>query len=208
MAARPWSTFARACSVCALVLVAGIGCRLFEGNVPAPASGPLLPGQHADVFTVARPTVGAAVSEFFGRMPAPVQPIEFPHNIHAGRQIGCTEYCHEGVTMGAEAGLPSVRTCMICHTTFAANRPRIIQITEMHAKGIDLAWERVFGYPPEAHVRFDHAPHIRAGVECSTCHGDIAAQTVAQRNVHLTMGMCVNCHAENNASIDCLTCHF
>ena len=24
----------------------------------------------------------------------------------------------------------------------------------------------------ESHVRFDHAPHIRAKVECSTCHGD------------------------------------
>jgi hypothetical protein len=71
-----------------------------------------------------------------------------------------------------------------------------------------LAWQRVYGYAKEAHVRFDHAPHIRAKVECSTCHGDIAQQTVAQRNVNMTMGFCVNCHTERKASNDCLTCHY
>ncbi len=40
-------------------------------------------------------------------------------------------------------------------------------------------------------MKFNHAPHIRANVECSTCHGDIAHQTVAQRNVNLDMGDCV-----------------
>jgi len=32
----------------------------------------------------------------------------------------------------------------------------------------------VFDYTPEAHVRFNHAPHIRAKVDCATCHGPIA----------------------------------
>ena len=76
------------------------------------------------------------------------------------------------------------------------------------AEGRDLAWQRVFDYPEEAHVKFNHAPHIRASVECATCHGDIAHQTVAQRNVDHNMGFCVNCHNENKASVDCLTCHF
>ena len=57
-------------------------------------------------------------------------------------------------------------------------------------------------------MRFNHAPHIRAKVDCATCHGNIAEQTVAQRNVDLTMGFCVNCHNEKKASNDCLTCHF
>jgi formamidopyrimidine-DNA glycosylase len=78
----------------------------------------------------------------------------------------------------------------------------------MRKKGIDLAWQRVFGYPDEAHVRFNHAPHIRANVECATCHGNIAEQTVAQRNVEMTMGFCVNCHRERKASLDCLACHY
>ena len=36
---------------------------------------------------------------------------------------------------------------------------------------------------PEAHVRFEHAPHIRAKVECSTCPWRPDQQTVARRVV-------------------------
>ena len=191
-----------------LVFVASVGCRVFERNVPAPSSAPVLPGQSTAVFTTARPTFAAALNDFLDRRPDPVQPIEFPHVTHVIRKIGCTDYCHESAATGPVAGLPSVRTCMICHNTIATDRDRIKRITAMREKGEDLAWQRVFGYTEEAHVRFNHAPHIRANVECSTCHGNIAEQTVAQRNVDLTMGFCVNCHREKNAPIDCLTCHF
>jgi Cytochrome c7 and related cytochrome c len=200
--------FGRAVLVCGIALAAGIGCGVFESNVPATAAPPLLPGQNADVFTTAHPSMAAAVNDFLGRRPTPVQPIEFPHNVHVGKKIACTAYCHQTVNTGAVAGLPGVRTCMICHNSIARDRPRIQEITEMRKKGIDLAWQRVFGYPAESHVKFNHAPHIRAKVECATCHGNIAEQTVAQRNVELTMGFCVNCHNERKASVDCLACHY
>ena len=210
MRTRPVHTaFARVCFVLAVTLVSGVGCRLLERNVPRPSAVELLPGQTADVFTTARPTFAAALNEFLGGHPVVVeQPFEFPHNIHIGREIACTEYCHETVSEGPVAGLPSVRTCMGCHRTIAVNRPRIRQITEMREQGRDFAWKRVFGYPAQSHVRFNHAPHIRAKVECSTCHGNIGAQRVAQRNVDMTMGFCVNCHRERKAPDDCLTCHF
>jgi len=201
--------FARVCLVSVLTLAGGIGCRVFEQNVPRPATGPLLPGQSAEVFTTARPTLAAAVNDFFGRRPEKVeQPFEFPHNIHAREQIPCAEYCHESASEGPVAGLPSVRTCLTCHRTVATNRPRIRRMTQMRERGVDFAWQRVFDYPAPSHVRFNHAPHLRAEVECSTCHGNIGAQSVAQRNVEMTMGFCVNCHKERKASIDCLTCHF
>ncbi len=148
------------------------------------------------------------MNDFFGRRPDAVQPIEFPHNIHIGKGLKCTEYCHESVTKGPVAGLPSVRTCMICHEAIATDRPRIQQITALRDKGLDLAWQRVYGYPAQSHVKFNHAPHIRKNVDCSTCHGDIGGGTVAKRNVALTMGYCVNCHNEKKAPVDCLTCHF
>jgi len=31
---------------------------------------------------------------------------------------------------------------------------------------------------------------------------------VAERNIDLNMGFCVNCHRQKNAPNDCLTCHF
>jgi hypothetical protein len=192
----------------ALVLAGSIGCRVFEPQPSSTVSAPALPGQSDAVFTTAQPTLGAAVSDFFSVHREPEQPLDFPHNIHAGKQIACTEYCHEAVLTGPVAGLPSVRTCLVCHNTIATDRPRIRQLTAMRERGEDFVWQRVYGYPAAAHVRFNHAPHIRADVQCTTCHGNIAEGTVARRNVDMTMGFCVNCHNERKASIDCLTCHF
>jgi len=196
--------------VSALILAGSLGCRMLDTSPQSAASAaPALPGQSAGVFTTARPGFSEALNDFVGRHPnKPEQPVEFPHNIHVGKKIGCAEYCHEAVTTGPVAGLPSVRTCMICHNAIATDRPRIKQITAMKDRGEDFVWRRVFNYTPQAHVRFNHAPHIRAKVGCSTCHGPIGEGTVAQRNVDMNMGFCVNCHNERKAPVDCLTCHF
>jgi hypothetical protein len=205
---RRCSFFVRGLVVCLLALAGGAGCRLINTPEPPASIAPALPGQSTGVFSNANPSFGVALNDFLLRHPEPQQPIEFPHNIHVGKEIGCTEYCHEAVTMGPRAGLPSVNTCMICHNAIATDRPRIQQITKMQAEGRDLAWQRVFDYPAESHVKFNHAPHIRAKVSCETCHGNIGEQTVAQRNVELTMGTCVNCHNERTAPTDCMTCHY
>ena len=195
-------------AVCLATYGTVVGCRYFQApsSMERPAYA-TLPGQTQDVFTTARPSFGAAVSDFFGRLPEGEQPIEFPHNTHINMNIGC-ETCHEGVMTGPVAGLPSVRTCMICHEAIATDRPRIQQITALRDKGLDLAWQRVYGFSNEDHVKFNHAPHIRAKVECATCHGNVGEQTVAQKSVEHTMGFCVNCHNERKAPVDCLTCHF
>ena len=106
------------------------------------------------------------------------------------------------------AGLPSVKTCMICHDAIAADRPLIQKVADYQKRGVDISWQRVYGFTPESHVRFDHAPHLRAKVDCANCHGDVAHQAVAQRNVDHSMGFCVDCHRARQASNDCLTCHF
>jgi hypothetical protein len=162
-----------------------------------------------DVFTPAHRTPMAAVAEFFGARSTPVQPIPFPHRIHVEKaKLACTDYCHESAPKGPQAGLPSVNTCMICHDSLATEKPLIQKITEYQKKGLDLPWQRVYGFSPSAHVRFDHAPHLRAKVACAECHGDVAHQTVAERNVNHVMGFCVDCHRAKQASNDCLTCHY
>jgi hypothetical protein len=46
---------------------------------------------------------------------APVQPIAFSHQHHAGQlQITCL-YCHSGAERSRLAGIPSASTCMNCH---------------------------------------------------------------------------------------------
>ena len=159
------------------------------------------------VFTPAHRTTGEAARDFFGLRPAAVQPIPFPHKTHIAKKAECVD-CHESVEKGPIAGIPSVKTCMICHSQIATDKPLIKQVTGYADKGIEIPWQRVYGFTREAHVRFNHAPHIRAKVACATCHGDVANQTVAERVVDHNMGFCVNCHTQKNASNDCLTCHF
>jgi len=203
--ARFWTTVVCAAVVVAFLIAGGLtaGCRESFSDTKAAS-----PNASPDVFTTAHETFGQAVNDFFWVKSKPQQPIEFPHNIHVGKEIKCTEYCHESVTKGPRAGLPSLNTCMICHAAIATDRPRIQTITAMSDKGQDIQWQRVYGYTQQAHVHFNHAPHIRAGVDCSTCHGDVGKGTVATRNVDLNMGFCVTCHRQKNAPNDCLTCHY
>lgn len=165
------------------------------------------PSQDPSVFTPAHRTIGEAARDFFAMRPAAVQPIPFPHKTHIAKKAVCAD-CHESADKGPVAGIPSVKTCMICHSQIATDRPLIKQVTAYSEKGLEIPWQRVYGFTHEAHVRFNHAPHIRASVDCSTCHGDVANQTVAERAVNHTMGFCVNCHKQKNASNDCLTCHY
>jgi hypothetical protein len=193
-----------------LAIIGAAGCGYIGYPSPPPATAlPSLPGQNTGVFSTEHASFGEAAGHFFNRRPSQVtQPFEFPHVIHIKQGINCTDYCHTGALTGPVAVIPQISTCMTCHDASATDRPRIMQLAAMRDKGQDLAWNRVFSYYPESHVRFNHAPHIRANVECTTCHGNISEQTVAQRNVNITMGTCVNCHNERKAPVDCLTCHF
>ena len=179
-----------------------------EDQTPDAQPGLGQSSQRSPVFTPAHPRIADAVRDFFGVRPTPEQPIEFPHQVHIESGLGCTDYCHEGAAQGPVAGLPSINTCMLCHRAIAVDAPLIKELAAYEERGEDLAWQRVYGYSPLAHVRFNHAPHLRADVECATCHGDVGQQTVAERSVDLTMEFCVNCHEARSAPNECVTCHF
>jgi hypothetical protein len=176
-------------------------CAIVAGACGAPPP----PGN--DVFTPAHRTTAAAARDYFNIKPKAVQPIPFPHKTHIEKKAECTD-CHETVEKGPVAGIPSVKTCMICHSQIATDRPLIKQVTSYSERGVEIPWQRVYGFTQEAHVKFNHAPHIRAKVDCASCHGNLAQQTVAERVVDHNMGFCVNCHRQKNAPNDCLTCHF
>ena len=161
-------------------------------------------------FTTAHASFGDAARHFLSIRPKPRQPIDFPHRIHQINEIGIECYeCHTGVKRGARAGLPSINFCMTCHETIGVESDRRIQALRDYAKrGEEIPWQPVYGFVEESHVRFNHAPHIRASVDCAVCHGDLTQMTVAERVVDHTMGFCINCHKQKGASNDCLTCHY
>jgi hypothetical protein len=137
--------------------------------------------------------------------PAPVQPIAFSHKVHAGDNgIHCL-FCHRYAPKSPVAGIPAVATCRACHLFIAADAPEIKKLMEYWHKQEPIPWVRVFGVPD--HVYFPHMMHVRAGVDCTTCHGDVAAMERISRMADLKMGWCLDCHRQNHASIDCWTCH-
>jgi len=160
-------------------------------------------------FTTAHASFGDAAKHFLNIKAKPQQPIDFPHETHTvDIGVDCTT-CHSGVKQGARAGIPSINVCMYCHEDIGDPADSRIQSLREYAKrNEDMPWQRVYGFIEESHVRFNHAPHIRANVECATCHGDLTQMTVAQRSVDHSMRFCIGCHKQKGASIDCLTCHY
>jgi hypothetical protein len=79
-----------------------------------------------------------------------------------------------------------------------------------------VEWVRIHKLPDFAY--FDHRAHVNAGVACQSCHGPIETMERVRQFESLSMGWCVNCHREANAtgiqgkavnaSTDCATCHY
>ena len=149
----------------ALVLFS-VACGVFGGaRSTRPQTRSFQKRGSSAIFTPAHATFGDAVRDFFGRRPTAEQPILFPHKTHIAQGLKCTEYCHDSVVKGPTAGLPSVKTCMICHDSIATESPIVQQVTDYDNRGVEIPWQRVYGFTQSAHVRFNHAPHMRASVE-------------------------------------------
>lgn len=163
--------------------------------------------QISPVYTTARRSFFSAVREYFGLQGTPVQPVQFNHSIHIKNGLQCAG-CHTGVTQGPDAGIPSVSFCMACHQAIATDKPEIKKLTAYANKGQEPPWQPVFWFYPEVHVRFQHAPHVRNGIACEECHGDLSKETVAVRSKNLNMNFCLSCHKAKAVSVDCVTCHY
>lgn len=155
----------------------------------------------------------------------PEQPIAFSHAVHAGKlEIECL-YCHIGADAGPNATIPAVSTCVGCHQwvkegASPGSAGEIAKIFAYKDRGESIPWIRVYNLPE--YVQFKHMRHIRAGVDCQTCHGDIqdmnrvymTPDTVLRPHslwlpaAKLEMGWCMNCHLERGASDDCAACHY
>ena len=207
------NTYARSRLLVTLaIMAAAFGC-VQQGNVPGYAKLPPDPYTtkrwSSPTFTTAHATFGDAAKEFLNIRPKAQQPIDFPHKIHTDDIGVFCDTCHTGVKTSPRAGIPSINVCMSCHEDIGDPADPRIQALRADAKrGEDIAWQRVYGFLRESHVRFNHAPHIRANVDCSNCHGDLSQMTVAQRVVNHTMAFCIDCHRQKGASNDCLTCHY
>lgn len=145
------------------------------------------------------------------------QPVYYSHKLHAGElNIQC-EYCHSYARRSMHAGIPQVQVCMNCHGEGVDDQGNVVQkvpvegrtekakrdlqyIQARYKADQEIPWAKVHDLPD--FVRFTHKGHVRAGVQCQECHGEVQADmTVGRRVAELTMGWCLNCH-ESHPSID------
>jgi hypothetical protein len=150
--------------------------------------------------------------------PGPVQPIPFSHKLHAGDfQIQCL-YCHTGTDKSRMAGVPSVELCMGCHAQFGQDLEGVQTLKKYWDEKKPIPWVQIHRVPE--HVKFRHNRHVQAGVACQRCHGPVeqmdklalTSDTIwwpwLLPSAKLEMGWCIDCHRNNQASQDCLTCHY
>ncbi|MEO8029447.1 MAG: cytochrome c3 family protein [Gemmatimonadota bacterium] len=166
--------------------------------------------------SITAPRLGASDT---AALKGPRQPIFFRHDIHAGQyKIQC-QYCHYTVAVSSEPGIPSLQTCMGCHSIIAGSdssakaeirklRTLADSATKTHDR-VTVQWVRVHTLARHAH--FPHMRHIKAmgPSACFTCHGEVSRmpQVFKVNNIN-NMGFCITCHIERKVTRDCTACHY
>lgn len=143
----------------------------------------------------------AALSAYFGFRNhvtdvgyRPEQPVPFSHKLHAGDlQIKCM-YCHTGVEKSAHSTVPPTQTCMNCHVAIKTESPKLQQVRDSWEKGEPIEWRKVHKLPD--YVAFNHSRHIRAMIDCKSCHGEVEKMGVVTQMQPLSMGWCLDCHRD------------
>ena len=122
------------------------------------------------------------------------QPVPFSHEHHAGAlKIDC-RYCHDSVEVSAVAGLPPTDTCMSCHSQIWTGAEMLAPVRQSLVEGKPLRWNRVAVLPD--YVYFQHNVHVKAGVGCETCHGQVDTMPLMYRAETFTMSWCLDCHQD------------
>ena len=145
----------------------------------------------------------------------------FSHKHHVnGLGLDC-RYCHTSVETSSSAGIPPTHTCMGCHSQFPASYDElegIRTLKEHWEKKEPIEWVQIHRLPE--HVQFEHRAHSRAGIQCQECHGPVEEHdklALVEDTIRwpwglpakkLEMGWCIDCHLKQEATIDCVACHY
>ncbi len=142
------------------------------------------------------------------------QPVEFDHRHHVlDDGIDC-RYCHTTVERAASAGYPSTALCMGCHAQIWTDSLLLEPVRRSFFTGVPLGWNRVHRLPD--FVFFDHSIHVKQGIECQTCHGQVERMARVAQLAPLTMSWCLQCHRAPERFVatkdarrltHCSTCH-
>ena len=147
----------------------------------------------------------SVVPDNLGEHPAPVQPIPYSHKQHLALGLDC-KTCHTNPAPGKLMTFPDTARCMQCHATIAKDKPSIQKLRTYAKSKQAVPWVRVYTVLPG--VAWSHGPHLEAGWNCETCHGQVRGmEQMSEVTSVTTMYVCLNCHEVNHAKTACDTCH-
>lgn len=120
------------------------------------------------------------------------QPVPFSHKHHVqGLGIDC-RYCHTTVENSAVAGVPPTKTCMNCHVSMWSDSPMLEPVRESLKTNQSIEWTRV--HDVADFVYFDHSIHLKKGIGCASCHGQVDEMPLVSKQKSLRMAWCLDCH--------------
>lgn len=135
------------------------------------------------------------------------QPIRYNHAVHIANGMACVD-CHAGAQEAAQATLPTLDTCLMCHSEALTESAEEEKIRAFAAAGQGIPWQQVTRVPP--HVYFSHRRHVTQGkLACGDCHGPMESRTEPPRRPFrpVTMDSCLECHEQRKVRNDCNDCH-
>jgi len=148
---------------------------------------------------------GKEVPDNLAEHTPPVQPIPYSHQTHLALGLECTG-CHANPDPGNLMTYPATSICMSCHVAVATKKPSIQKLASIARSGQPVPWVRVYAITKG--VNWTHRKHLDAGINCETCHGQVADMAAMSQATSVTsMGVCINCHKLHNAPTVCQTCH-
>lgn len=127
-----------------------------------------------------------------------------PHALHVGRGLACAD-CHSPDDDEGDPKVPAAEVCEPCHGDPAK--------LSAGAKAYFAAVTKADGsveFPRRWKTRDvtqQHVRHMKAGIECASCHDEPTDRAFAKPKPVTLMDRCTKCHEERNAPSKCETCH-
>lgn len=150
---------------------------------------------------------GCAVAEYLGIPAGGVAearaPRPFNHALHGTKaELECAS-CHRTATKAAEAGMPKIKQCVLCHEGIDENKPKERTLAVLF--GDAPVWSTVTKLPEE--IIFSHQAHLAKEVKCAECHQGIESNEHVTEALRVGMDACLACHEKKGQAGDCALCH-
>jgi len=83
---------------------------------------------------------------------------------------------------------------MGCHAQIATDAPSLELVRASLEENKPLEWIRVHDLAD--YVYFNHAIHVKQGIGCESCHGNVAQMPTVAKVENLQMDWCLECHRD------------